>query len=363
MLIRCPLHAIPSVILLVLSGFQFTAAQDLRIVSPKDYAELEGEGALLESCCPSLFRFQQIFPSEDFDGLPDGGALLTGFAWRPDADMVNSPREITLSNTVFRFSTTGMERPSTTFAENIGDDETTVRSGTFTVSTENQLTPHGTKEFDYVTEFDSPFFYNPSAGNLLWDWTGSLESSSLTDFTNQSSSIVFSSPPSSVGSRFGAYVVEFRFALPGDFNGDSAFTVEDIDQLTAAIATDDDDPRFDLNHDGVVNPFDLQTWVAEIKSTWIGDANLDGRFDSVDFVQVFQSGDYEDGIAMNSGWAEGDWNGDGDFDTSDLVFAFQDGGYEQGMRLSQAVPEPTTHLSLLVAIPGLIASCRHRMRH
>ena len=33
-----------------------------------------------------------------------------------------------------------------------------------------------------------------------------------------------------------------------------------------------------------------------------GDANRDGRFDSVDFVQVFQAGEYEDGIAGNSTW-------------------------------------------------------------
>ena len=59
-----------------------------------------------------------------------------------------------------------------------------------------------------------------------------------------------------------------------------------------------------------------------------GDANRDGRFDSVDFVQVFQAGEYEDDIAGNSTWEEGDWNGDGDFDSADFVAAFQTGLYE-----------------------------------
>ena len=59
-----------------------------------------------------------------------------------------------------------------------------------------------------------------------------------------------------------------------------------------------------------------------------GDANRDGRFDSVDFVQVFQAGEYEDDIAGNSTWEEGDWNGDGDCDSNDLVLAFQTGLYE-----------------------------------
>ena len=47
-------------------------------------------------------------------------------------------------------------------------------------------------------------------------------------------------------------------------------------------------------------------------------------------VLVFQAGEYEDGVAGNSGWAEGDWNCDGDFTTRDLVVAFMEGGYEEG---------------------------------
>ena len=42
---------------------------------------------------------------------------------------------------------------------------------------------------------------------------------------------------------------------------------------------------------------------------------------------VFQAGEYEDGIAANSSWAEGDWNADGEFDSQDFVFAFQQGEY------------------------------------
>ena len=58
-----------------------------------------------------------------------------------------------------------------------------------------------------------------------------------------------------------------------------------------------------------------------------GDANGDGIFNSSDLVQVFQIGEYEDGVPNNSTFAEGDWNGDGDFDSSDLVLAFQAGMY------------------------------------
>ena len=53
-----------------------------------------------------------------------------------------------------------------------------------------------------------------------------------------------------------------------------------------------------------------------------------GVFDSADLVQVFQTGEYEDGIADNSSYEEGDWNGDGDFDSADLVAMFQSSHYE-----------------------------------
>ena len=59
-----------------------------------------------------------------------------------------------------------------------------------------------------------------------------------------------------------------------------------------------------------------------------GDVDFDGVFDSADLVQVFQTGEYEDGIEDNSSYEEGDWNGDGDFDSADLVAMFQSGLYE-----------------------------------
>jgi ELWxxDGT repeat protein len=58
-----------------------------------------------------------------------------------------------------------------------------------------------------------------------------------------------------------------------------------------------------------------------------GDSNGDGVFNSSDIVQVFQRGQYEDGVPSNSTFADGDWNGDGEFDSADFVFVFQQGNY------------------------------------
>ena len=95
--------------------------------------------------------------------------------------------------------------------------------------------------------------------------------------------------------------------------------------------------------------------------TWVGDADLNQVFDSSDLVAVFIAGQYEDGIPMNSGWAEGDWNGDGEFDSADFVAAFTDGGYEQGPRVAaNAVPEPTSHALLITALIGVTLVSRIR---
>ena len=58
-----------------------------------------------------------------------------------------------------------------------------------------------------------------------------------------------------------------------------------------------------------------------------GDSNLDGVFNDLDIVLVFQAGEYLDNLAGNSSWATGDWNGDGEFNEADLVYAFQAGRY------------------------------------
>lgn len=127
---------------------------------------------------------------------------------------------------------------------------------------------------------------------------------------------------------------------PGDFDGDGELTAADIDTLSAAIRDGLTDRIFDLNEDGSVNGLDRIVWVEDIKKTFFGDSNLDGEFNSNDFVTVFIPGEYEDNVPNNSSWATGDWNGDSEFSSSDFVVAFTGAGYEQGPRLT-AVPEPS----------------------
>ena len=128
-------------------------------------------------------------------------------------------------------------------------------------------------------------------------------------------------------------------AAPGDFNRNGELDGGDIDLLTVASASAGNPSEFDLNSDSLVNQQDVNVWIRDLFNSWVGDANLDGEFNSADLVSVFSDGRFEtDDLAA---WTEGDWNGDGRFGSADFVAAFTDGGYEQGVRPDvMNVPEP-----------------------
>ncbi|MCA9152346.1 MAG: hypothetical protein KDA92_23750, partial [Planctomycetales bacterium] len=118
---------------------------------------------------------------------------------------------------------------------------------------------------------------------------------------------------------------ELELTTFGDFNNDLVIDVRDIELLCLAIRRQD--TTHDLTGDQQVSPDDVNFLVNVGLGTSLGDANLDGRFDSRDLVLIFQRGEYEDAIDANSTWSDGDWNCDGEFTTSDLVIAFQFGSY------------------------------------
>ncbi len=137
-------------------------------------------------------------------------------------------------------------------------------------------------------------------------------------------------------------------ALPGDFNRDGDLDANDIDNLTEEVRNGTNNARYDLNDDAVVDQADRVIWVEQLKNTYFGDSNLDGEFNSSDFVGVFTGGLYESGVDGDAEWEDGDWNGDGNFSSTDFVTAFQSNAYEKGPRPINAVPEPSSILLLLL---------------
>ena len=148
-------------------------------------------------------------------------------------------------------------------------------------------------------------------------------------------------------------------SLVGDFNGNGVLDLPDLDDLTATVASGVSVPGYDLNGDNLNNVEDIRFWVKDLYGSWMGDANLDGEFNSGDLVSVLASGTYE--VEQASVWSTGDFNGDGRTNTSDLVEALGDGGYELGPRAAvAAVPEPSG--LLLVCGGGLAVVFRRRSR-
>jgi hypothetical protein len=154
--------------------------------------------------------------------------------------------------------------------------------------------------------------------------------------------------------------VQYDDSTAGDFNGNGTLDLPDIDALTAASASGNNNPTFDLNSDALVNQADVQTWVKTLRRSWIGDVNLDLQFSSTDLVVVFQAGKYE--LNEAAVWSQGDWNGDGRFSSGDLVAAFQDGGYEAGPVAANAVPEPTSWMFLSAASVTAVGAVGRRRR-
>ena len=142
-------------------------------------------------------------------------------------------------------------------------------------------------------------------------------------------------------------------SLVGDFNANGVLDAPDIDDLTGQSASGANNPTYDLNNDALVNSDDVTVWVKDLFNSWIGDANLDGQFNSADLVVVLASGTYESG--MTSVWTSGDFNGDGLTNSGDLVAGLADGGYEAGPRpATAAVPEPSTAMLLLAGVAMLL---------
>ena len=120
----------------------------------------EGNSAIVVPFGSTLQRYQQVYDASEF---PDPIGIVD-MRFRPDDPFGLAFVDETITNIEIRLSTTAsaVDALSTTFADNIGADETLVHSGPLTLSSSNVPLM-----FDIVIPFLTPFFYDPAEGNLL----------------------------------------------------------------------------------------------------------------------------------------------------------------------------------------------------
>ncbi|WP_145367601.1 hypothetical protein [Maioricimonas rarisocia] len=114
-------------------------------------------------------RYQQVYGAPDFAALP-GPVLITELVFRPDGGLGRRFNQ-TLTDIQINLSTTSVEPDnlSSTFADNVGADDTIVFDGALSLSSADTGPAQGPRDFDIVIVLETPFLYNPAAGNLLLD--------------------------------------------------------------------------------------------------------------------------------------------------------------------------------------------------
>lgn len=138
-------------------------------VSPRNYVTAEGSGGLNSAPFNNVCRYQQIYAASEFAPLT-GPRLITQIAFRADTTQPSAFTR-TFTNIQVNLSTTtrAINALNSTFASNVGSNDTVVFSGSLSFTTANTIAFGTAKQFDMVINLTTPFLYDPNAGNLLLD--------------------------------------------------------------------------------------------------------------------------------------------------------------------------------------------------
>ena len=135
------------------------------LVVPNDLSAAQGDtGNLFPLFSAQPMRYQQVFAASQFARLNPGGGLINRIAFRGHGPGI--PFSGTIPQLQVNLSTTSKapDGLSSTFAENIGADDTQVFSGVLQTSVTFNGDP---TNFEIVINFTAPFYYDPANGNLL----------------------------------------------------------------------------------------------------------------------------------------------------------------------------------------------------
>ena len=293
-------------------GLSAQATAEMLLVVPPGLEDVEGSTGFVGGPAPpdlNGLRSHEVHPASYFSGLTEGHNTIVSIRLRPDRE-VTSPLTFIDDDFELLLSTTSAapNTLSTTFAENIGADETLVYSGAIQFVTDGVGPPDGPLPFDYLINFQTPFVYDPDQGNLL---------------------------------------LEFRFSPDSISQGqDGPFFDGHVSNGIRTVASDLYESMGILastgsKFDGLpVKEFTFVTDAEILSLLQAGDADQDRDFDQLDLVQVQQAAKYLTGQPAT--WGEGDWDGapggargnppdgNGLFDQLDVIAALTAGTYLTG---------------------------------
>lgn len=161
------LHVFTHFVLVTSLILTAATAQGAELVVPSSLENVEGnQHNLFPFSMGISYRYQQVYSATEFN--PSEPVLITGIHFRPDFIAGSSFFKI-LPHVQINLSTTSAapDGLSSTFADNIGPDDTVVSSGPLPLS--SNATGAGPFDFDIVIPLSTPFPYDPQAGNLLLD--------------------------------------------------------------------------------------------------------------------------------------------------------------------------------------------------
>lgn len=141
---------------------------------------------------------------------------------------------------------------------------------------------------------------------------------------------------------------------PGDFDGNEAVDALDIDMLSEALATNNNDLLFDVNGDLSVNELDRDFWVAA-NQTIYGDVDLSRTVEFADFLLM--SANFGD---QGVGWAGGDFDGGGVGFSDFLRLSGNFGATSNALSATFTVPEPSNRIGLIGGILTMYLGRRRR---
>ena len=134
----------------------------------------------------------------------------------------------------------------------------------------------------------------------------------------------------------GNFIEGLAIAIPlpsGDTNEDGLLSVADLDLLSAEILSGADRLElFDLNGDLSIDQLDRDVWISDVGAYRVGDADLNGQVEFVDFLQLANN------FGKPGRWSTGDFDGSGTTDFLDFLLLADN--FNEGTNSVASVPEP-----------------------